>query len=84
MKAICYNIKLEPKWKGPYQITQVLDKEMYKIVLDEKELLKMVNGNLLKKYYERSHYKPVIIIKLDINRKHIEVGMVKINMLTIE
>ena len=33
-----HNTKLKPKWKGLYQITQVLDKGAYKIALDGKEL----------------------------------------------
>ena len=77
-ETLCYDIKLEPKWKGPYQITQVLDKGAYKIALDRKELPKTVNGNLLKKYYRRSHYESVIIIKSDINREYIRVRNGKI------
>ena len=80
VEALCHDTKLEPKWKGPYQIIQVLDKEAYKIILDGKELPKTVNGNLLKKYYKQPHYKPVIIIKSDINRKHIGIGMARINI----
>src|ERR1043165_849531 len=67
-EALRHDTKLEPKWKGPYQITKVLDKGAYKISLDGRELSKTVNGNLLKKYYGRSHYKPIIIIESDINR----------------
>ena len=62
----------------------MLDKGAYKIALDGKELPKTVNGNLLKKYYKRSHYKPVIIIKSDINKEYIGVEMTRINMLTIK
>ena len=79
-EALRHDTKLEPKWKGPYQITQVLDKEAYKISLDGKELPKTVNGNLLKKYYGRSHYEPVIIIESDINREHIGVRTAKKNV----
>ena len=64
-EALRHNTKLESKWKGPYQITQVLDKGAYKIALDGKELPKTVNGNLLKKYYNRSHYEPIILIETD-------------------
>ena len=63
---MCHDKKLEPKWKGPYQITQVLDKGAYKIAFDEKELPK---NSKWKSTKERSHYEPVIIIKSDINRK---------------
>ena len=79
-----YDTKLESKQKELYQITQVLDKEAYKIALDEKKLPKTVNKNLLKKYYRQSHYELVIIIESDINRKHIGVGTAKINMLITE
>src|SRR5688572_23957807 len=33
-KAARHDTKLEPKWKGPYQITSALDKGAYKISLD--------------------------------------------------
>src|ERR1043165_7268513 len=66
-KALHHNTKLELKWKEPYQITQVLDKRTYKISIDRKELPKIINGNLLKKYYGRSHYEPIVLIETDIN-----------------
>ena len=47
-----HDTKLELKQKESYQIKQVLDKGVYKIALDEKELSKTVNEDLLKKYYE--------------------------------
>ena len=47
----------------------MLDKKAYKITVDGKELPKIVNENLLKKYYGWSYYEPMIIIKSDINRK---------------
>ena len=58
-----HNIKLELKWKGPYQIIQVLDKEAYKISMDGKELPRTVNRNLLKKYYDRLYYEPIVLIE---------------------
>ena len=57
----------------------MLDKGAYKISLDRKELPKTVNGNLLKKYYGRSHYEPVIVIESYINREHIGVGTARKN-----
>src|SRR6185295_5428647 len=35
-KAARHDTKLEPKWKGPYQIVLALDKGAYKISLDGK------------------------------------------------
>ena len=62
----------------------MLNKETYKIAFNRKELPKIVNGNLLKKYYRRLHYKSVIIIESDINREHIGIGILRINILTTE
>src|SRR5687768_1601195 len=55
-----HDTKLEDKWKGPYQITAVLNKGAYKIALDGKELRSTVNRNLLKPFYGRSTWEPVI------------------------
>ena len=55
-----HDIKLEDKWKELYQITAILDKGAYKIALDGKELRSTVNGNLLKPFYGRSTWQPVI------------------------
>ena len=51
-------------------------------MIDRRELPKTVNGNLLKKYYSRSHYKPVIIIETTINKNEESIELVKVNMLT--
>src|ERR1044071_2858131 len=84
-EAICHDTKLENKWKGPYTITQVLDKGAYKISIDGRELPKTVNGNLLKKYHNREHYEPIVIIEEeDINRDEVSEGTARINMLTTE
>ncbi len=52
--AMRYDTKFQPKWKGPYQISAVLDKGAYRLTLDEKELRSTVNRNLLKSYHDRS------------------------------
>ena len=62
-EAMCHDTKLKNKQKGPYTVIQILDKEAYKISIDGRELSKTVNGNLLKKYHNREHYKPVVIIE---------------------
>ncbi len=49
-----HDTKFQPKCKGPYQISIVLDKGVYRLTLDGKELKLIVNGNLLKLYYDRS------------------------------
>src|SRR6266542_1620548 len=43
-----HDTKFQPKWKGPYQISAVLNKGAYRLTLDGKELRSTVNGNLLK------------------------------------
>jgi len=43
----------------------VFNKSKYKLTLDDNLIKGMVNKNLLKKYYTRDIWKPVIIIKKD-------------------
>ena len=57
-----HDTKFQPKWKGPYQISAVLDKGAYRLTLDEKELKSTVNGNLLKPYHDRSTWKSIVIV----------------------
>src|ERR1043165_1739079 len=84
-EAMRYDTKLENKWKGPYTVTQVLDKGAYKISIDGRELPKTVNSNLLKKYHNREHYEPIVIIgEKSINRDEVSEGTAKINMITTE
>ena len=46
--------KLEPKWKGPYRIHEVLINWSYKLrEIDGWLLAKPVNGDLLKEYFDR-------------------------------
>jgi len=61
-KAMRHDTKLEPKWKGPYEVVAVLNKGAYKLSIDGKQLNTTVNGNLLKPYYGRSHWEPVVVI----------------------
>jgi hypothetical protein len=61
-KAMRHDTKLEPKWKGPYQVVAVLDKGAYKLSCDGKELKTTANGNLLKKYHGRSNWEPVVLL----------------------
>jgi len=65
-KAARHDTKLEPKWKGPYEISQVLDKGAYRLKIDGKEIRSTVNGNLLKPYHGRSGWQPIVVIE-DIN-----------------
>ena len=57
-----HDTKLEPKWKGPYQVVAVLGKGAYKLSCDEKELKTTANGNLLKKYHGRSNWEPIVLL----------------------
>src|ERR1043166_5884074 len=57
-----HDMKLENKWKGPYQISHVLDKGEYKISINGKELKTTVNGNLLKRFHSRSTWELLILI----------------------
>ena len=53
-KAACHDTKLEPKWKGPYQIISVLPRGAYRLAIDGKQIGNTVNGNYLKPYHSRS------------------------------
>ena len=53
-KESWYSGKLEPKWKGPYQIVAVLLNGSYKIADQGGVLRTPVNGDRLKPYNQRS------------------------------
>ncbi len=53
-KELWYSGKLEPKWKGSYQIAAVLLNGSYKIADQESVLRTPVNGDRLKLYNQRS------------------------------
>ena len=61
-KAMRHDTKLEPKWKGPYQIVEVLPRGAYKLALDGVQLGTTANGNWLKSYHRRSDWRPMIVI----------------------
>ena len=52
-KTARHDAKLEHKWKGPYQMAEVLDKGAYRLMIDGKIIGSIVNGNLLKKFHSR-------------------------------
>ena len=55
--------KLNPKWKGPYYIHQILLNGSYKLrELDGKVLRTPANGNLLKLFHDRLNWEPQIVI----------------------
>src|SRR5579862_4540425 len=55
--------KLEEEWKGPYYIHEILLNGAYKLKeLDGKILKVPVSGKLLKKYFSRDNFEPMIVI----------------------
>ena len=55
--------KLEEKWKGPYYIHQKLLNGSYKIKESVGKILKTpVNGELLKAYYSRECFEPMVVV----------------------
>ena len=55
--------KLDPKWKGPYYIHEVMLNGSYKLKELNGIILKTpVNGEWLKKYNTREHFEPLIVI----------------------
>ena len=56
--------KLQPKWKGPYYVHQPGANGAYKIrTMDGKVLKSAVNGSLLKMYFDRQNWEPIIAIE---------------------
>ena len=60
--AVRHDIKFVNKWKGSYEISHVLDKGIYKLIIDDNLIKGIINRNLLKKYYIRETWKLVIVI----------------------
>jgi len=60
--AARHDVKFVNKWKGPYEISHVFDKKAYKLIINGNLIKETVNRNLLKKYYTRDIWEPVIII----------------------
>jgi hypothetical protein len=55
--------KLEDKWKGPYYIYQKMFNGAYKLKDLKGKILKTpTNGELLKEYYGRELYEPMVVI----------------------
>jgi hypothetical protein len=55
--------KLDEKWKGPYFIHEVLLNGSYKLKELEGKVLKTpVSGELLKEYYSRESFEPLIVV----------------------
>jgi hypothetical protein len=61
-RAAQHHMKLAPKWKGPYTITAVLSKGAYRIADENGDLRASVNGDLLKKYYSRESWEPIVLV----------------------
>ena len=60
--AMRHDTKFQLKWKDSYQISAVLDKGTYRLILNGKELKLTVNSNLLKKYHNRNIWELIIIV----------------------
>ncbi len=57
-----HDVKFVNKWKEPYEISHVLNKSTYKLIINSNLIKGTINENLLKKYYTRDTWKPVIVI----------------------
>src|SRR6185437_5170349 len=56
--------KLLPKWKGPYFIHSKVAPDVYKLRTRNRQILETpINAYLLKKYYTRQTWDPMIIIR---------------------
>jgi len=55
--------KLDEKWKGPYYIHKILINGSYQIKEVGGKVLKTpVNGELLKEYYSRENFEPIVVV----------------------
>ncbi|GBB94648.1 hypothetical protein RclHR1_23990002 [Rhizophagus clarus] len=55
--------KLDPKWKGPFYIHEIRQNGAYKLRSMEGKVLRTpVNGSLLKLYYDRQNWAPIIAV----------------------
>ncbi|GES96338.1 DDE-type integrase/transposase/recombinase [Rhizophagus clarus] len=55
--------KLDPKWKGPFYIHEIRQNGAYKLrSMKGKVLRTPVNGSLLKLYYDRQNWAPIIAV----------------------
>ena len=61
-KAAQHHRKLENKWKGPYEITAVLGKGAYRVMIDGKQLNTTYNEDLLKLFHSRTRWEPQIVV----------------------
>ena len=62
-KVMQHHTKLQPRWKGPYTITAVLPKGAYRIADETETLRTSINGDLLKPYYSRQSWTPIVTIQ---------------------
>jgi IS30 family transposase len=62
-KQTSHTGKLDPKWKGPFYIHDLVYPGVYKLrTLDGKVLRAPINGSLLKLYHEKINWIPQIVI----------------------
>ena len=55
--------KLEEKWKGPYYIYEIIVNGSYKLKdMNGKILKTSINGELLKEYFDRRNFEPMVVI----------------------
>jgi hypothetical protein len=55
--------KLDEKWKGPYYVHKIMLNGSYQLKeLDGKIMRNPVNGELLKKYYDKEEFIPFVVI----------------------
>jgi hypothetical protein len=56
--------KLDPKWKGPFYIHDIVNPGVYKLRTINGQVLRTpINGSLLKMYYDRVTWTPQVIIE---------------------
>src|ERR1044071_10480597 len=61
-KVLYYNAAKE-KWKGPYYIYEVIVNGSYKLKdMNGKILKTSINGELLKEYFDRKNFEPMVVI----------------------
>lgn len=57
------NKAMQPKWDGPYKISQVFDNNTYQLENPEGVKSQPINGKFLKEYRDRNYLEPIVVIE---------------------
>ena len=58
--------ELEPKWEGPFEIAEILSHNTYRLRDYHGIQAKLINGDQLKPYKDRSYLEPIVVIEREL------------------